>query len=120
MNRRNSDPADFALDRRQIRQAFERASQGYDRAAVLQTSVRGELLERLQYAKLDPTVILDAGAGTGHASRSLKRRFRRAQVIALDLAFGMLQAAGKQRGWLSHFERVCADAVDRKSTRLNS
>ncbi len=100
----------YALDRRQLRRAFERASTGYDRAAVLQATVRERLLARFEYVKLVPESIVDAGCGTGHASRELKRRYPRALVIALDIATGMLHAAGRQRGWLRRFERVCADA----------
>jgi malonyl-CoA O-methyltransferase len=100
----------FALDRRRVRRSFERASPGYDRAAVLQTDVRRRLLARLEYVRLEPQVIVDAGCGTGHASRELKRLHPRALVIALDIAPGMLRAAARQRGWLRRFERVCADA----------
>jgi malonyl-CoA O-methyltransferase len=104
-------PADFALDPRQLRHAFERASAGYDRAAVLQAQVREQLLDRLAYARLRPEVIVDAGCGTGHAGRALKRRFRRARVIAVDLATNMLRAAGRRQTWFTHFDRVCADAA---------
>lgn len=110
--RTRSPQADrFALDREQLRRAFERASAGYDRAAVLQADVRTRLLARLEYVKLAPQVIVDAGCGTGHASRELKRRYPRARVIALDIAPGMLRAALRQRSWWRPFERVCADAV---------
>jgi malonyl-CoA O-methyltransferase len=107
---RNSSVEPFALDRRQMRRAFERASQSYDRAAVLQTEVRRRLLSRLEYLKLEPEVIVDAGCGTGHAARELKKRFPHARVIALDIATGMLREAGRNQGWWRRFERVCADA----------
>ena len=100
----------FALDRRQLRRAFERASASYDRAAVLQTEVRQRLLSRLEYVKLEPKLIVDAGCGTAHAARELKRRFPRATVIALDIATGMLREAAHQQSWRRRFERVCADA----------
>ncbi len=93
-----------------MRRSFERASAGYDRAAVLQSDVRQRLLARLEYVKLAPKVVVDAGCGTGHASRELKRLFPRALVVALDIAPGMLRIAARQRGWLRRFERVCADA----------
>ncbi|HEY1284047.1 MAG TPA: methyltransferase domain-containing protein, partial [Steroidobacteraceae bacterium] len=105
-----TEPEPFSLDRRQMRRAFERASRSYDRAAVLQTAVRERLLARLEYVKLEPGLIVDAGCGTGHASRDLKRRFPRATVIALDIATGMLREAAHQQGWRRRFERVCADA----------
>jgi len=93
-----------------MRRAFERASRTYDHAAVLQTEVRQRLLSRLEYVKLEPELIVDAGCGTAHAARELKRRFPRARVIALDIATGMLREAQRQQGWRRRFERVCADA----------
>jgi malonyl-CoA O-methyltransferase len=107
---RESSAEPFALDRRQMRRAFERASRTYDHAAVLQTEVRQRLLSRLEYVKLEPELIVDAGCGTAHAARELKRRFPRARVIALDIATGMLREAQRQQGWRRRFERVCADA----------
>ena len=43
-------------------------------------------------SKLAPQAILDLGAGTGHASRALKRRYPQALVVAADIAPGMLSA----------------------------
>lgn len=99
------------FDRRATRRAFTRASGGYDAAAVLQSEVRGILLQRLELTRLHPGVVLDAGAGTAHASRSLKARYPNARVIALDSARGMLLEARRQQRWWRRFERVCADAA---------
>lgn len=101
---------EFAIDRGFARHSFERASARYDESAVLQSQVRAELLARLELTSIEPRVILDAGAGTGHASRALKKRYPRARVIALDYALGMLGKAAAQRAWLRPFDRVCADA----------
>ena len=64
----------YALESRWVRRSFDRAAPTFDAAAVLFTEVRENLLERLQLTKLEPRVVLDAGAGTGHGSRALKRR----------------------------------------------
>lgn len=98
------------LDRSQVRRAFDRASSHYDGAAVLQGRVRAELLARLDLVKLQPAVVLDLGAGTGRASRELRNRYRRALVVALDIAPGMLHQARRHSRPLRRFERVCADA----------
>jgi malonyl-CoA O-methyltransferase len=102
--------AAYALDARRVRRAFDRAAKTYDAAAVLHTEVRGTLLARLDLMALEPRVALDAGAGTGHASQALIRRYPKALIIALDASQGMLQAAGRQQGWLRRFSRVRADA----------
>jgi len=54
--------------------------------------------------------VLDVGSGTGHASAAMKKRWPKAQVIALDLAAPMLAEAKKQAGWWKPFSRVCGDA----------
>lgn len=100
----------YALDKSWVRRSFDRASATYDAAAVLQGEVRNVLLQRLQFTRLAPRVVLDAGCGTGLGCRELKRRYPRARVIALDSSFGMLRAAGKQHSWLRPVERLCADA----------
>ena len=105
-----SDDPVYSLDSSWVRRSFDRASASYDAAAVLQSEVRKLLLDRLDLTDLSPRVAVDAGAGTGHASRALKLRYPDAQVIALDASLGMLRTAGRQRSWLRPFARVCADA----------
>jgi malonyl-CoA O-methyltransferase len=100
----------FALDRRAIAQAFDKASRSYDAAAALQERVRHELLSRLDELEVKPQAVLDLGAGTAHGSRALKRRFPKSLVIAADIAPGMLERAKQQSRWLRRFERVRADA----------
>ncbi|MEO8018613.1 MAG: malonyl-ACP O-methyltransferase BioC [Pseudomonadota bacterium] len=106
-----NDPAQvFSLDRRAVAQAFDRASGSYDAAAALQVRVRSELMERIAELEVAPLTILDLGAGTGHASRALKRRYPKSLVVAADIATGMLARAKAQSRWLRRFERVRADA----------
>ena len=101
----------YALDIAWVRRSFDRAARTYDEAAVVQAEVRQLLLERLDLAAIEPRVVIDAGAGTGRASRALKRRYPAAHVIALDSALGMLRAAARQQTWFRRFGRVCADAA---------
>lgn len=101
---------EYALDAPRVRRSFDRAAATFDAAAVLHAEVRGNLLSRLDLMALTPRVALDAGAGTGHASIALKRRYPKSLVIALDTSQPMLQAAGRRQTWLRRFARVCADA----------
>lgn len=105
----NGDP--FEIDTRRVRASFDRAAPGYDAVAVLQAEVRARLLERLDLVEIRPRVILDAGCGTGHASRALLDRYRRSAVVALDIAPAMARAARARRPWLRRLEAVCADAA---------
>jgi len=102
--------AAYALDPRGVRRSFDRAARTYDAAAVLHAEVRGNLLARLDFMTLNPRVVMDAGAGTGHAGRKLKVRYPKALVIALDSSPGMLEEAARRQSWLRPVVRVCADA----------
>ncbi len=84
----------YALDAAWARRSFDRAAQSYDSAAVLHATVREDLLKRQDLMAIAPQVIVDAGAGTGHASRALKRRYPKALVVALDFSAAMLRSAG--------------------------
>lgn len=107
-----SPPTDtFQLDKAGVRAAFDRAGPTYEATAVLQARVAEELLARLEPFDFRPGVILDLGAGTGRLAAQLKSRYRRALVIALDLAPGMLREAARHQRFLRRFERVCADAA---------
>ena len=99
------------LDALRVRASFDQASRAYDDAAALQSKVRDELLERLRFFKLEPAVVLDLGAGTGQAARALRSCYRRALVIALDSAPGMLREARRHTGIFRRFDRLCADAA---------
>jgi malonyl-CoA O-methyltransferase len=106
-----SGPEEFRLDRSGVRMAFERASARYEAAAILQARVNEELLDRLDFFKFKPAIVLDLGAGTGRGAAGLKRRYRSALVVALDVAPGMLREARRHQHLFRRFERVCADAM---------
>lgn len=90
---------EFEIDKRQVRRAFSRAASDYDAAAVLQREVCTRLLERLECIKLQPSRLLDVGSGTGWGTRQLGERYAKTEVIALDIALGMLQVARGTSGW---------------------
>ena len=99
------------FDPKHVRRAFSRAASSYQAAAVLQQEVAKRLLESLDYLEdRQPQVVLDIGSGPAYSTAVMKKRWPKAQVIALDLAMPMLVEARKQAGWWRPFSRVCADA----------
>ena len=105
------DSAAFRLDRPEVRASFDRASASYEEAAVLQARVADELLSRLEPFSFSPGIVLDLGAGTGRMTGALKRRYRSALVVALDLSPCMLHEAKRHQQLFRRFERVCGDAM---------
>lgn len=71
--------------------------------------------ERLQYIKLAPARILDAGCGDGDGARRLAERYPGARVLGLDFALPMVQAARSRDPWLrrvlqrARVDYLCAD-----------
>ncbi len=98
---------DHALDKRLLRHAFERAATSYDSCAVLQREVCERMLSRLIYIKHNPTLILDAGSGTGLGTRKLQTHYPQATLVPLDIALPMHSQARAHQpestglsGWL--------------------
>jgi malonyl-CoA O-methyltransferase len=105
-----TDELPFQLDKALIRQSFEQAAPSYDEIAVLQREVGSRLLERLDLVRLLPELILDVGCGTGFITLGLLKKYRRARVIALDIAFNMLVQARKCSSWFRKLRCICGDA----------
>ncbi len=83
----------FVLDRAEVRRAFDRAASSYDAHAILQREVCDRLLERLDFMKLTPQQIVDAGAGTGYGLQQLRARYVDANLVGLDISTTMLARA---------------------------
>ncbi len=112
-------PAQF-VDLRQVRRNFTRAATSYDAVAVLQREVGSRMLERLDYVKIDPRLVLDMGCGTGISLTALSERYPKSKVIGADASEAMLRTGRTQRSglrWLLPFLRssrsslVSADAL---------
>ncbi len=97
------------IDKRQARVAFNRAADSYDAHAVLQREVGSRLLERLDCLPLTPARVLDLGCGTGELTRALGRRYRGADLLALDIAERMLARTRRRFRWWRRPRLVCGD-----------
>jgi len=96
-------------DKRWVRASFDRAAKNYEGAAALQKEVGLRMMERLDYIQLQPETVLDIGCGTGLGLQALMKRYRKAQVIGMDFAMGMLQQSRRKGGILRRPMLACAD-----------
>ncbi|MDP1602343.1 MAG: malonyl-ACP O-methyltransferase BioC [Legionella sp.] len=84
----------------EICNAFNQQAVNYEKAAKVQLEIGQRLFERLSYLKIKPRYVLDLGCGTGVFTPLLKKKYPDAQVIGVDLAYGMLlESRKKQRLW---------------------
>lgn len=93
------------------------AAARYDAHAAVPLEIGRRLLERLDYVRVEPQRILDVGSGTGAALGALQARYRKAQVIALDRAPGVLRhgrAKARTLRWFLPGRRnpaICAESA---------
>ena len=109
--------ADFPIpDKRAVRRSFERAARTYDRNSVLQCEVGLRLLKHLDPIRIEPSLVVDVGCGTGLFFEKLRERFPRADLVGVDIARPMLEIAAKRTPWIAralrrpHPRLICGDA----------
>lgn len=97
--------------KRDVARSFSRAAHSYDSVADLQRRVADRLLQSLP--ECAGKRVLDLGCGTGYSLPALRERCAGGELLALDIAEGMLQYARGQwatqpgaQGW------ICGDAED--------
>lgn len=104
---RENPRGNAGIDARAARRRFDRAARTYAAAARLEAEVGERMLERLDYVKLAPARVLDAGSGP---PRNLfRKRYPRSEVIAFDFALGMLRARKKKFFEKNPPRAVCGD-----------
>ena len=113
------------IDRKAVRRHFARAAPRYAGASRLEAEIGARMLERLDYVKIAPKRVLDAGCGPAREAPALAARYTDAQLVLLDLALPMLRLARPAGGFLQRLIgrrtplAVCAD-LERLPLRAGS
>ncbi|WP_144144153.1 methyltransferase domain-containing protein [Paraburkholderia sp. BCC1884] len=82
-----------AYDSRRLRRIFDRRAATFDDVAFLPREIAQRMRERLDYIKVAPSNVLDAGCGAGEDLPALRERFPEAPVFGTDLSHAMLGRA---------------------------
>ncbi len=81
----------WELDLAAVRAGFQRASWRFEQADAVHAEARRRLLERLDWVKLTPALVVDLGSALGAGAVALARRYPEARVLAVDRSLGMLR-----------------------------
>ena len=100
----------LAARKKTIRHRFSRAATTYDDHADVQKEVAQGLVTRLSDTK--PRSILEIGCGSGNYTGLLAERFPDAEILALDFAPGMIEAAKNRFAGKKRIEFVCGDGEE--------
>ncbi|NCF13701.1 MAG: methyltransferase domain-containing protein [Gammaproteobacteria bacterium] len=95
---------------RDIQRRFDCAAATFDDSDFVHEVTRDGLAARLEPLLLEPTTILDLGSATGATGRLLRKRFKRAHIVSLDLSQPMLKQGQRQKSWFSRASFVQGDA----------
>ena len=95
------------LDKQAVAASFGRAADTYDQVAILQRAVGEKLLAMVPPGHYEQVV--DLGCGTGHFLEPILERTAPTNLLALDIATGMLTKAS-QRTHERPVSFCCADA----------
>jgi malonyl-CoA O-methyltransferase len=82
-----------AYDSRRLRRIFDRRAATFDDVAFLPREIAQRMRERLDFIKVRPASVLDAGCGAGDDLPLLRERFPEAPVYGTDLSKAMLARA---------------------------
>lgn len=99
-----------------VKRAFTKASDSYDAHAVLQREIADRLLAHLAFTKLEPKRIVDIGCGTGYFTRLLRRKYKKATIIAADLSEAMVNTTrtshARRLPWHGRHLHAATDAIN--------
>lgn len=84
--------AALSIRSQDVKRQFERRG-NLAEAEFLYGEVARRMLERLKLVRLEPSVVLDAGCGTGTRLAALRARYPKARLIALDHSDKLLSQA---------------------------
>ena len=89
-------PESVLPEKRAVRRSFERAAATYDSNNVLQCEVGLRLLRHFDPIRIAPRRVVDVGCGTGLFFGELRKRFRGADMVGIDIAHPMLLRAARR------------------------
>jgi len=111
----NEHSNDSHIKKTHVKRAFSSASSSYDEHAVLQREIADRLINHLSFTKLEPKRILDVGCGTGYCTRLLRSKYKKADVVAVDLSEAMVgvtrSAHARRMPWNGRNQHSTGDAA---------
>lgn len=102
IDRRNDSVGELhKLNLRDLRRRFDRAAASFDSADFVHAVTREGLLDRMVPLVVDAKVVVDLGSATGSAGASLRKRFRGAHIVSVDISRPMLEKSRQKRARFS-------------------
>jgi malonyl-CoA O-methyltransferase len=114
-----TDP--IQLNKKLVRQHFDRHAFEYDRYAVVQSEMAAHLMDMVeqQLPQKQMKRILEIGCGTGILTEKLHRKWNSAQITAVDISEAMIEQTKLKLGGVSdNIQYIVGDVEEVASTHL--
>lgn len=103
------------LQKLRVQRAFNQAAGRSALHVQLPLEIARRLISHFEFLKINPTLILDLGAGSGLAQPALRQQFAEARIVSVDFSWRQLHAATPSGPrWWPWTKRaaatICADA----------
>ena len=98
------------LNVKDVQCRFNRIARNFDAADFVHATSRNGLLARLRPMVVEAQTVVDLGSATGSAARLLKKRFRHARVLSVDLSRDMLLQGRRKQPWFARAAAIQAHA----------
>jgi malonyl-CoA O-methyltransferase len=102
-----------AYDAGFLRRIFDRRAAAFGEVSFLPREIAQRMRERLDFIKVEPARILDAGCGAGDDFSALRERFPEAPVFGADVSHAMLVRATARAGGDASWRRLLPAALQR-------
>lgn len=102
------------IDLQRVRSLFSRP-QRVAPADFLRREISSRMFDRLELVKIAPQRLIDAGCGTGAALPLLQKTYPAAQILGVDAALPMLQAAQQPAGRSSPLNQLLSKLLPAKA-----
>lgn len=93
----------------ELMRVYSQQAENYEQHAALEREVADRLLERVEFQRREPARIIDLGCGSGYCAASLKRRYRKAEVLGVDFALPMCRLTATRSSFMRPLRVVCAN-----------
>jgi len=98
------------IERELVKKSFDCHASQYDSLARVQQKITDRFAELLAGSISSPASLLDIGAGTGRLLEKISRMFPGADLVGIDLAFGMAKVARQRLEQCHTASFICSDA----------
>ncbi|HET9843342.1 MAG TPA: malonyl-ACP O-methyltransferase BioC [Gammaproteobacteria bacterium] len=85
------------FSKKQVADSFSKYAPTYEEHAFLQKEIAYRLLEHSTLLKMKPLRVLDLGCGTGILHDLIKKHYPTAEIVELDIAWGMVSRCAKNK-----------------------